>query len=80
LAPDLAVEVVSPWDRDRHLNQKINEYFAAGTRLLWVVYPDTQTVYVYRSPHDVRALDENGELDGEDVLPRFTCPVRRCFA
>jgi Uma2 family endonuclease len=79
LAPDLAVEVVSPWDRDRQLNQKINEYFAAGTRLVWVVYPDTRTVYVYRSPRDVRALDENGELDGEGVLPGFACPIRRCF-
>jgi Uma2 family endonuclease len=79
LAPDLAVEVVSPWDRDRQLNQKIHEYFAAGTRLVWVVYPDTRTVYVYRSPQQVRAVGEDGELDGEDVLPGFVCPARRCF-
>lgn len=80
LAPDLAVEVVSPWDRDRQLNRKIKEYFAAGTRLVWVVYPDTRTIYVYRSADQVRAVDEKSELDGEDVLPGFRCPVSRCFA
>ena len=79
LAPDLAVEVVSPWDRDRQLNQKITEYFAAGTRLVWVVCPDTRTVYVYRSRDAVRALGEDDRLDGEDVVPGFACPVRRCF-
>lgn len=79
LAPDLSVEVVSPWDRDRHLSQKITEYFVAGTRMVWIVYPDTRTIYVYRSADQVRAVDDTGELDGEDVLPGFRCPVSRCF-
>ncbi len=78
-APDLAVEVTSPSDRFTAVQTKISEYFSAGTRLVWVVEPATRTVYVYRSAHDVRALGEDAELTGEDVLPGFRCAVRRLF-
>ena len=79
-APDLAVEVVSPSDRIDNLDKKIEEYFAAGTRLVWVLHPRTRSVHVYRSPTDSFALGENDELSGGDVLPGFRCAVRRCFA
>jgi len=78
-APDLAVEVVSPSDRADDIQEKIREYFAAGTHVVWIVYPRNRTIFIYCSPHDVRALGETDELDGGDVLPGFTCPVRRCF-
>jgi Uma2 family endonuclease len=78
-APDLAVEVVSPSDRVADLQEKIGEYFAAGTRLLWVVHPGTHTVYVYRSPSEVRALGDDDQLEGQTALPAFRCPVRRLF-
>ena len=78
-APDLAVEVVSPSDRVSEVHEKIREYFAAGTRLVWVVYPDGRIIDVYRSPSDVRTLGVADYLDGDDVIPGFSCPVRRCF-
>lgn len=78
-APDLAVEVLSPWDRPADVRRKVDEYFAAGTRLVWVVDPAAQTVHVYRSPHDVRVLRGDDELNGDDVLPGFRCVVRRLF-
>lgn len=78
-APDLAVEVVSPSDRADDIQVKVGEYFAAGTRLVWVVHPRSRTVFVYRSPHDVLVLGETDELSGEDVLAGFTCRVSRCF-
>lgn len=79
-APDLAVEVVSPNDRFDEVQEKIVEYFAAGTRLVWVVLPKTRTVLVYRSFHEVRSLGVNDELNGEDVVPGFTCRVAELFA
>jgi Uma2 family endonuclease len=79
-APDLAVEVVSPSDRIDEVEEKIADYFAAGTRLVWVVHPRTQTVHTYRSLTDVRVLGPDDELDGQPVLPDFRCRVRRCFA
>ena len=79
-APDLAVEVVSPSDRFDEVQTKVADYLAAGTRLVWVVHPTTRTVFVYRSAHNVQALGEQDELNGEDVLTGFRCPVRRVFA
>ena len=78
-APDLAVEVVSPSDRFSDVQTKIAEYFAAGTRLAWVVEPATRTVHVYRSADAMQSLGKDDELRGEDVIPGFRCPVSRLF-
>jgi Uma2 family endonuclease len=72
-APDLAVEILSPNDRCRELLDKVGEYLQAGTRLVWVVDPDGRTVTVYRSPTDVERIGFDDTLDGEDVLPGFSC-------
>ena len=68
-APDLAVEVLSPDDRRRDLLEKVGEYLDAGSRLVWVVDPETRTAAVYRSLTDVRHVDDRGHLEGGDVLP-----------
>ena len=78
-APDLAVEVVSPWDRPGEIRARIDDYFSAGARLVWLVEPDTATVRVHRSATDVEVIGADGDLDGSDVLPGFRCPVRRLF-
>lgn len=78
-APDLVVEIVSSSDRAEDLREKIAEYFAAGTRMAWIVHPRTREVVVHRGARDVRVLGEGDELVGEDVLPGFACPVRRLF-
>lgn len=76
-APDLAVEVVSPSDRLADVHVKIAEYFGAGTRLAWLVEPETRMVHVYRSPHEVEVVGPEQDLDGGDVLPGFRCAARR---
>lgn len=78
-APDLAVEVMSPHDSADEIQKKVLEYLRYGTRLIWVVYPETRTVTVYTAD-GARIVDENGTLDGGDVLPGFTLPVSRVFA
>lgn len=78
-ARDLAVEVVSPSDRLGDVHVKIAEYFAAGTRLVWLVEPESRMVHVYRSPQQVEVLGTADDLDGGDVLPGFQCPVQRFF-
>jgi len=78
-APDLAIEVLSPWDRPAEVRRKVDEYFAAGARLVWIVDPASHTVHVYRSPHDVHVLQEDDEWSGDDVLRGFRWPVRRLF-
>jgi Uma2 family endonuclease len=79
LAPDLAVEVLSPDDRRREVLEKVGEFLDAGTRQVWVLDPEERTAAVYRSLTDVRRLGESDSLDGGDVLPGFTCALRDIF-
>lgn len=79
LAPDFLVEVVSPTDTAHEIEEKVRDWLRAGVRLLWVVYPSTRSVTVYRSMTDVRVLKEQDSLDGADVLPGFSCRVSDLF-
>lgn len=79
IAPDLVVEVVSPNDSAADVQDKIEEWLNAGVRRVWVVYPDTQTIHIYRSLKDVNVLKPGDRLDGEDVLPGFSCTVEEIF-
>lgn len=78
-APDLAVEVLSPWDTATEMTRKIEVYLKAGVRLVWIVDPGTQRVTVYRSLQDVKVLTPDQELDGADVLPGFRITVADIF-
>ncbi len=76
LAPDLAVEVISPGDRPRHVLDKVGEYLAVGVRLVWVIDPKTRRATIHRSLSDARTIVEDEFLDGEDVVPGFRCRLR----
>jgi Uma2 family endonuclease len=78
-APDLAVEVVSPHDRDLEVEEKILDYLRAGTRMVWVIRPRSKTVTVYSSFSDIRVFLIHETLDGGDVLPGLEVPVRELF-
>ena len=78
LAPDLAVEVLSPTDRAAEVAQKVAEYLSVGVGLLWVIDSEAGSAVVYRpgaTPH--RAA--GGVLEGEDILPDFSCPLAAIF-
>lgn len=78
--PDLAVEVVSPSETYRDVDEKAKAWLAAGTQLVWVVNPLQRTVSVYRGEADTETLTAGHELNGGDVLPGFRCPVSDIFA
>jgi Uma2 family endonuclease len=80
MAPDLAVEVLSPSDRMADALAKVAMYLQAGTPLVWFVNPATRTVVVFRSETDPVMLSEGDTLDGGDVLPGFSVPVAEIFA
>ncbi|MCZ6681035.1 MAG: Uma2 family endonuclease [Candidatus Poribacteria bacterium] len=77
--PDLAVEVVSPGDSSREVEEKVADWLNAGTSLVWVVRPRNRTVTVYRSLTDVAILARADTLDGESVIPGFRCRVAEIF-
>lgn len=80
LYPDLAVEVLSEGNTEEEMERKLKDYFLAGTRLVWLVDPDARTVQVFTSPEDSVTLTERDTLDGGDVLPGFTLPLKDLFA
>jgi Uma2 family endonuclease len=79
LAPDLVVEVVSPYDRPGEIEAKTAMWLEAGVRLIWVVDPDARTVAVHAPNRPVVLLGEGDDLDGEHVVPGFRVAVVDLF-
>ncbi|MCE7947017.1 MAG: Uma2 family endonuclease [Chloroflexi bacterium CFX4] len=82
IAPDFAVEVVSPSDTARQMRRKARQYLQYGTRLLWIIFPDApdRFVDVYRPNQPLLTVQGEQLLEGYDVLPDFNLPVSRLFA
>ena len=78
-APDLAIEVVSPHDRAEDIHEKVHEYLAAGTRLVWILWPKRRAVSVH-APDFNQELGPDNLLSGGDVLPGFQVQVSALFA
>jgi Uma2 family endonuclease len=72
-------ELVDQSNTKAEIVRKIDEYFAAGTHLVWVVDLKTRTVRVHTAPGDPLMLDVGDVLDGGDVLPGLRIPVGDLF-
>jgi Uma2 family endonuclease len=79
-APDLAVEVISPYDRASHVLSKVHGWLDAGCRAVWLVDPDSRTVTVYRGGRTATVLNAGESLTADDLLPGFTLPIAEIFA
>jgi Uma2 family endonuclease len=77
--PDLAIEVISKGNTAKELDLKLRDYFNAGVRLVWFIYPKTQTAVVYTSPTSKKELSKDQALDGGKVLPGFSLPLKTLF-
>lgn len=77
--PNLAVEVLSDSNSEAEMLRKLDDYFAAGSELVWIVDPRRQVVMVYTSPRDCRSLSLSDHLDGGTVLPGFVLPISDIF-
>ena len=80
LAPDLVAEVISPSDRPRDVAAKVQDWLAAGTRMVLLVDPPERTVTVFRPQVPPVVLTEADTLDGGDVVPGWQLPLRVLFA
>lgn len=78
--PTLAVEVLSPNDRIGKVNRRIKEQLDFGTRLVWLVDPESRNVTAYRPGKPYYVVEEGDEITGDDVLPDFRCKVAEFFA
>lgn len=80
LAPDLAVEVLSDSNTPEEMALKRQEYFGAGTQLVWEIDPNSRTARVYTAPDTFTALTAADMFDGGAVLPGFTLSLAEVFA
>jgi Uma2 family endonuclease len=80
IVPDLIAEVVSPKDNAENVEERLMDFLKAGVRIAWLIYPSTRQVCVFHQGPAALRLGENDTLDGEDVLPGFSCPLKDLFA
>ncbi len=81
-APDLAIEVISESERPGEIRKKVSNYLKAGTRLVWVFYPQDQFMEIIRAAENgnlVQTVELDGVLSGEDLLPGFTLSLTELF-
>ena len=76
VAPDLVVEIKSPSDSEREVDDKATMWLSHGVRMALVINPETGTIRVRQPnlPAIMLAMDDT--LDVGEVLPGFSCPVR----
>lgn len=79
IVPDLVAEVVSPSDAAEDLMRKVNQFLAAGTKCVWVIYPAERKVHAYEPNDQVRVLGEKKNLESPELLPGFSLPVSQLF-
>ena len=80
LVPALAVEVLSEGNTNAEMDRKLREYFQAGTKLVWLVDPPTQSVAAYTGPDTFTTLQASDTIDGGAALPGFSASVAEFFA
>lgn len=75
MAPDVAIEVLSPGNRPGEILAKIADWLTAGTRLVWVIDPERRLARVYRHDGTEGLVAATETLSGEDLLPGFACTL-----
>jgi Uma2 family endonuclease len=79
LAPDVAIEIVSPGETADTVRENIHDFLQAGTPLVWLVYPRTQEVVVHTADGLARTYSGDDLLAFPDILPGFSCKVAELF-
>ena len=78
ITPDLAIEVMSPSNSGEDMRFKVRQLLKAGTREVWVVYPDLREVDVHNAEGDY-IFREGDTISGGDILPGFEIAVVDIF-
>ncbi|HYV99436.1 MAG TPA: Uma2 family endonuclease [Gemmatimonadaceae bacterium] len=79
LAPDLAVEVTSPGDTRREIREKVDDWIAAGTVLVWQIDPHSRSARVYGADGSEEAIAAGGTLTGQGVVPGLELELAHLF-
>ncbi len=72
-------EVISTHDLALNVEERLDDFLHAGVPLAWLIYSNTRHVQVFHQGRPALRLGPDDVLDGEDVLPGFSCPVAEIF-
>lgn len=77
-APDLAIEVISPSNTSREMDQRVSDFFAAGCKRVWLIYPEHREIYIHGLAGVTRRTAEE-LLEEPELLPGFSMKVLSLF-
>jgi len=78
-APELAVEIISPDDSAEDMERKLDTLLAAGTLVVWVIYPDTRKVRVFLRDGSSYSRGIGEKLTLPELLREWELPVAKLF-
>jgi len=76
VAPDWIAEILSHADRPGDVLDKIGQWLDAGVRFVWVIDPLRRHASIYRADGSISIVGPAEDLQGEDIIPGFRCPLR----
>lgn len=79
LCPDFVIELTSPSDTLKDVQEKMREYIENGTQLGWLIHPKTEQVFVYRPNAEVEILEKPETVSGEPLLKGFELNLREIW-
>ena len=78
-APDLAIEILSPNNSRREIDDRLRDFFSSGTQIAWLINPELEAVEICYALDNRKLLGPGAELDGEHLIPGFRYPIADLF-
>ncbi len=78
-APELAIEIASPSDTSAMIGRKVDHFLAAGSKTVWVFYPESQQVHIHKVGQKTAKLGADQHLEEPEILPGFRFGISQIF-
>ena len=78
-APELAIEIASPSDTSAMIGRKVDHFLAAGSKTVWVFYPESQQVHIHKVGQKTAKLGADHFLEEPAILPGFHFAISEIF-
>ena len=79
IVSEFVIEILSNSESGQHIADKINDYFASGVKVVWYIYPETETIYVYTSPKKINVCNGDDIVSASPVVPDYTFAAKEIF-
>ena len=77
--PEFVIEILSPTDNINRVNKKVENYFAAGVKVLWHIFPEQEIIHVYSDSSTIRICRNTDICSAENVIEGYALPVKEVF-